>query len=139
MEHSDQLVRVSAHRPAAVQLPDDPRLATALVLAHINGNSDHVTRAGALEALTQRAQALSSVDPSDAIEALADQLPVLNGLYLLFSAECASAKNLDAKRTYAKLAMGAQDRYCRTQALVIGLRVQSQGKGQVVIEEDGDS
>lgn len=133
------LRRVSAHRPAAMQLPDDSRLATAFVLAHINGNSDHVTRAGALEALTQRAQALSSVDPSEAIEALADMLPVLNSLFLVYSAESASAKNLDAKRTYAKLAMAAQDRYCRTQALVIGLRVQSQGRGQVVIEGEGES
>ena len=137
MEHSNQLMRVSAHRPAAMQLPDDPRLATALVLVHINGSSDHVTRAGALEALTQRAQALSSVDLSDAIEALAEQLPVLNALFLVYSAESASAKNVDAKRTYAKLAMNAQDRYCRTQALVIGLRVQSQGAGQVMIEAGG--
>ena len=54
--------RVSPHRPAPIQLPDDPRLATALVLAYVNG-ADSIDWAPALEALTLRAEALSDVDP----------------------------------------------------------------------------
>ena len=128
------VARISHHRPAAIQLPDDPRLATASVLAYLCGN-DQLDRAAALEALTLRATALSAIDPQQAIEALAEQLPVLNTLFLLFSAESAATKNPDARAKFVKLALAAQNSYARTQALVIGLRAQSEGKAQVTLND----
>ena len=128
------VARISHHRPAAIQLPDDPRLATASVLAYLCGN-DQLDRAAALEALTLRAATLSAIDPQQAIEALAEQLPVLNALFLLFSAESAATKNPDARAKFVKLALAAQNSYARTQALVIGLRAQSEGKAQVTLND----
>lgn len=129
------VARFSAHRPAAIRLPDDPRLATAAVLAYINGG-DRMDRAAAFEALTLRAAALASADPDEAIKALAGQLPVLNALFLVFSAESIATKNPDARARFVKLALSAQGSYCRTQALVVGLRAQSTGRARVTLVDD---
>lgn len=128
------IARLSSHRPQAIQLPDDPRLATATVLAHVRG-ADSINRAAAIEALTVRVMALSNVDPQQAIEALAEQLPVLNSLWLLFAAESASAKSSEVRATYLRLALSAQLSYSRTQALVIGLRAQSTGQALVTLTD----
>lgn len=125
-----------SHRPAAMQLPDDPRLATAAVLAFIN-DADGIERASAIEALTARAARLADADPGEAIAALAEQLPVLNALFLVFSAESAAAKNPDARGKFVKLALNAQNAYARTQALVIGLRGQSDGRAKLTVTDEG--
>lgn len=134
-----QLSRFSAHRPAAIQLRNDPRLATAVVLAYVNG-ADGIERAAAIEALTARAALLSDADPQQAIAALAEQLPVLNAMFLVFTAESVATKNADARANYVKLALSSQSAYARTQALVIGLRLQSKGNTRVTLTdavEDG--
>lgn len=129
------VTRPSTHRPAPIQLPDDPRLATALVLAHVNGHSS-IDSAAALEALTSRVAELTDADPATAIGALGEQLPVLNSLWLKFTVECVNAKTSEARATFLKLALNAQKAYARTQALVIGLRAQALGQARVVIEAD---
>ena len=135
-----QVARFSAHRPTAIHLPDDPRLATAMVLAHVNG-ADSIDRAAAIEALTARAEVLADADPQEAIAALAEQLPVLNSLWLKFAAEAITARTPDARAVFLKLALSAQAAYGRTQALVIGLRLQSKGSACVALTNDdgGDS
>lgn len=139
-EHRGHSVaRFSQHRPAPIELPSDPRLATATVLAYVQG-ADTIERAAAIEALTVRVMALSNVDPQQAIEALAEQLPVLNSLWLLFAAESASAKSSEVRATYLRLALSAQNSYSRTQTLVIGLRAQSAGQARVTLtDSQGDS
>lgn len=127
--------RVSPHRPAPIQLPDDPRLATALVLAYVNG-ADSIDWAPALEALTLRAEALGDVDPRQAIGSLAEQLPVLNSLFLKFVAESVSAQRTEARASFLRLALNAQNAYARTLALVVGLRAQSEGRARVIVETD---
>ena len=124
-----------SHRPPAMQLPDDPHLAAAAVLAFING-ADGIERASAIEALTARAALLADANPDEAIAALAEQLPVLNALFLVFSAESAAAKNPDARGKFVKLALSAQNAYARTQALVIGLRAQSAGLARVTLTDE---
>lgn len=132
------VARFSSHRPTAIQLPDDPRLATAAVLAFVLGQ-DGIERAAAIEALTARAALLAEADPDEAIAALAEQLPVLNAMFLVFTAESVATKNSDARAKYVKLALNSQSAYARTQALVIGLRLQSKGRAQVVLRsDDGD-
>ena len=125
----------SAHRPPPIQLPDDPQLAAALVLAHVNGN-DSVDRAAAIEALTARVSELTDTDPESAIGALGEHLPVLNSLYLRFTAECVNAKSSEARAAFLKLALSAQKAYARTQALVIGLRAQGDGRARVVVDSE---
>lgn len=133
-----QLARFSIHRPSALQLPDDPQLATAAVLAYVNG-AEGVERAAAIEALTARAAALADADPDEAIKALAAHLPVLNSLWLRFAAESASASSPVARAAFLKLALNAQGSYARCQALVIGLRLQTKGKAHVALnDDDGD-
>ena len=132
-----QIARFSAHRPAAICLPADPRLATAAVLAYINGD-DQMDRAGAIEAFTARVALLSNADPRQAITALADQLPVLNAMFLVFTAESVATKNADARAKYVKLALTSQSAYARTQALVIGLRLQSKGNARVTLTDTLD-
>lgn len=132
------VARFSQHRPAAIQLPDDPKFATAAVLAYVNG-ADGIERAAAIEALTARAAMLSDADPDEAIAALAEQLPVLNAMFLLFTAESVAAKNPDARAKFVKLALSAQNAYARTQVLVIGLRLQSRGNAHVALAAGDDS
>lgn len=132
-----QVARFSPHRPTAIHLPDDPRLATAAVLAYINGD-DQMDRAAAIEALTNRAALLSDADPQQAIAALAEQLPVLNAMFLLFTAESVATKNADARAKYVKLALSSQSAYARTQTLVIGLRLQNKGNARVTLTDAVD-
>ena len=129
------VARFSSHRPAAIQLPDDPQLATAAVLAYVNG-ADGIERAAAIEALTARAALLSDADPRQAITALAEQLPVLNAMFLIFTAESVATKNAEARAKYVKLALSSQNAYARTQALVIGLRLQTKGNARVALSDD---
>lgn len=129
------VMRPSAHRPAAIHLPDDPQLATALVLAHVNGQSS-IDRAAAIEALTARVAELTDADPESAIGALGEQLPVLNSLWLKFTVECVNAKTSEARAAFLKLALSAQRAYARTQALVIGLRAQGEGRARVVLDAE---
>ena len=133
-QYTPPAARFSAHRPSAIQLPDDPRLATAAVLAYINGD-DQMDRAAALEALTARTAALSHTDPDKAITALGEQLPILNALFLVFSAESMATKNFEARAKFVKLALSSQNAYARTQALVIGLRLQSKGNARVTLTD----
>ena len=130
------MTRLSQHRPAALKLPDDPRMATAAVLAYVNGD-DQMDRAAAIETLTLRANALADADPDEAITALAEQLPILNALFLVFSAESVATKNPDARAKFVKLALSSQNAYARTQALVIGLRLQGKGNACVALTDDG--
>ena len=132
---SANAARTSQHRPAAIQLPSDARLATAYVLAYVNGR-DTMDRAAAMEALTARAALLADAEPDQAIAALAEQLPVLNAMFLVFTAESVAAKNAEARAKYVKLALNSQSAYARTQALVVGLRLQSKGKACVALTDD---
>lgn len=115
---SVQIVRASSHRPAPIRLPDEPNLATASVLALING-ADRIERASALEALMERAASLSDADPTSALLSLATQLPVLNALFLLFSAEAVTTKTTEARAAFLRLALQAQSAYARSQAIIV--------------------
>lgn len=127
------MARFSQHRPAPIELPNDPRLASAAVLAYINGD-DGMDRAGAIEAMTARAAALAVADSDEALESLAEHLPVLNALFLRFSAEAIATKLPDNRAKFIKIALAAQNSYARTQALLAGLRAQRQGRVRVVVE-----
>lgn len=138
MSHLDQhemssVTRFSQHRPAPIALPSDPRLASAAVLAYINGD-DGVERAGAIEAMTVRAASLAVADSDDALESLAEHLPVLNALFLRFSAEAIATKLPDNRAKLIKIALAAQNSYSRTLALIAGLRAQRQGRATVTVE-----
>lgn len=129
------IARLSSHRPAAIQLPDDPQLAAALVLAHVNGQSS-IDSASAIEALNARVSELTATDPESAIGALGEQLPILNALWLKFTVECVNAKTSEARAAFLKLALSAQRAFARTQTLVIGLRAQGEGRARVVVGDD---
>jgi hypothetical protein len=135
VEESRAFSRFSVHRPAPINLPSDPKLATAAVLAYINGD-DGIDRAAAIEAMTARATLLAVADSDDALESLAEHLPVLNALFLRFSAEAIAAKAPDHRAKLVKIALSSQTAYARTQALIAGLRLQRQGKAKVVVEDD---
>lgn len=128
------VARFSQHRPRPIQLPDDPKLATATVLGYVLGQ-DGIDRAAAIEALKVRATALTGEDPDEAIQVLAGQLQVLNALFLVFSTEAMSTAVVDARAKYVKMALNAQNAYARTQALVIGLRLQNKGKARVTLTD----
>lgn len=130
-----QVARLSQHRPAPVQLPADPRLASAAVLAYING-ADGIDRAAAIEVMTARATSLAVADSDEALENLADHLPVLNALFLRFSAEAIATKLPDNRAKLMKIALSAQNAYARTQVLLAGLRAQKEGRARVVGEVD---
>ena len=134
MTGDTQVARFSQHRPAPIELPSDPRLAAAAVLAYINGD-DGIDRAAAIEAMTAKATLLADGDSDAALEGLAEHLPVLNALFLRFSAEAVAAKAPDHRAKLVKIALGAQNAYARTQALIAGLRLQRQGKARVVVED----
>lgn len=129
------LVRTSQHRPAPIELPSDPRLAATAVLAFINGENG-IQRAAAIEAMTARAALLAEADSEEALESLAEHLPVLNALFLRFSAEAISAKLPDHKARFVKIALSAQSAYARTLALIAGLRAQREGRATVIVEAD---
>lgn len=136
-EQTDQalpLIRFSQHRPAPIALPADPRQASAAVLAYINGD-DGIERAGAIEAMSSRAAALACADSDEALEALAEHLPILNALFLRFSAEAVASKVPDHKAKLIKIALGAQAAYMRSQGLLAGLRAQRQNRS-VIVEVD---
>ena len=127
------IARYSQHRPPPIELPDDRRLASAAVLAFINGD-DVIDRAAAIEAMTERAVVLAVGDSDEALESLADHLPVLNALFLRFSAEAVAAKLPDHRAKLVKIALASQSAYARTQALIAGLRAQREGRVRVVVE-----
>ncbi|OYY62014.1 MAG: hypothetical protein B7Y51_09210 [Burkholderiales bacterium 28-67-8] len=102
-------------------------------MAYINGE-DSIERASAIEAMTARASALAGADSDEALESLAEHLPVLNALFLRFSAEAIAAKQADHKAKLVKIALGAQNSYARTLALIAGLRAQREGRANVVVE-----
>ena len=139
-QESRQVSRFSQHRPAPIDLPSDPRLASAAVLAYINGD-DGIERAAAIEAMTVRAASLAVADSDEALESLAEHLPVLNALFLRFSAEAIATKLPDNRTKLMKIALSAQTSYTRCQALLAGLRAQRQGRGRVTLDdtEVGDS
>lgn len=139
-QEARQVARFSQHRPAPIDLPSDPRLASAAVLAYINGE-DGIERAAAIEAMTARAASLAIADSDEALKSLAEHLPVLNALFLRFSAEAIATKLPDNRAKLIKIALSAQNSYARTQALIAGLRAQRQGRARVTLNdaEDGDS
>lgn len=127
--------RASHHRPAPIALPSDPRLASAAVLAFVNGDDD-IDRAGAIEAMTTRAASLALADSDEALESLAEHLPVLNALFLRFSAEAIASRVPDHKTKLMKIALSSQQAYARTQALIAGLRAQREGRASVIVEAE---
>lgn len=132
-QESSSVARFSQHRPAPIALPTDPRRASAAVLAYINGD-DGIERAGAIEAMAARAALLAVADSDDALESLAEHLPVLNALFLRFSAEAIATKLPDNRAKFIKIALGAQNSYARTVALIAGLRTQRAGRAIVIVE-----
>lgn len=118
-----------------MELPSDPRSAATAVLAFINGE-EGIQRAAAIEAMTARATLLADANSDGALEGLAEHLPVLNALFLRFSAEAISAKLPDHKAKFVKIALSAQSAYGRTQALIAGLRAQREGRATVVVDSD---
>ena len=105
------------------------------MLAYINGE-DSIDRAGAIEAMTARAASLAVADSDQALESLAEHLPVLHALFLRFSAEAIATKVPDHRAKLVKIALGAQASYARTQALIAGLRAQREGRATVTVEAD---
>lgn len=71
-----------------------------------------------------------------AIAALAEQLPVLNAIFLVFTAESVATKNAEARAKFVKLELNSQSAYARTQALAIGLRLHSTDKARVALSDD---
>ena len=128
------VARFSQHRPAPIELSTDSRLASATVLAYINGD-DAIERAGAIEAVTARAASLAIADSDEALESLAEHLPVLNALFLRFSAEAIATKTPENRAKLLKIALGAQNSYGRTLALIAGLRAQRQGRARVILTD----
>jgi hypothetical protein len=125
----------SSRRPLAMTLPDDPTLAAAGVVAYINGKSG-VERGAAIEAMRDRAIALTKADLDGQLRGLAEQLPVLHALFLRFSVEAVAASDPDHRSKFMKIALGAQNSYARTQALVAALIAQQQGRGRVAAVEE---
>ena len=61
---------------------------------------------------------------------------MLNSLFLKFVAESVSAQKPEARASFLRLALNAQNAYARTLALVVGLRAQSEGRARVIVEAD---
>ena len=59
-------------------------------------------------------------------------------MFLVFTAESVATKNADARGKYVKLALSSQSAYSRTQALVIGLRLQRKGNARVTLTDTVD-
>lgn len=126
---------VSSHRPEPQELPDDPQEAVAFVLAAIHGK-DNFDKAQAVESLNARVVKLANADSSEALMQLAAHLPVLEALYLRFAMEALEARMADHKSKLLRMSLAAQSAYARTVALIAGLKLQSQGKAYVNIENE---
>ena len=132
------LRRATAHRPPALKLPDDPRDAAAQALAFING-ADSYNRAAAIEGLNQRIAVLSDGDSDAALSELAAHLPILQSLFLKYSAEATTASRPEHKNSLLRMALSAQNSYTRTVIAISGLRQQRAGRGRInVIDDDKD-
>ena len=126
--------RVSAHRPAPVALPHDPLTAAAAVVAHING-SEVIDRAAAIEGMALRLERLRDAGPDISRYELEAHLPVLNALFLRFSAEAVNAGHSEHRAKLAKIAFSAHAAYARAVALLAGMQ-QANRNPQVVLEAD---
>lgn len=122
------------HRPAPLQLPDDPRAATALALAVIRGE-DTFCRAQAVEGLTARIAKLSDAGSAESLEELTAQLPILNELFLRFSIDAISTGMTVNKSSLVRMALAAQTSYGRTVALIAGLKLQREGNAKVLVQD----
>lgn len=127
------------HRPAPLQLPDDPRAAAALALAVIKGD-DFFRRAEAVEGLTARVAKLADAGSAESLEELAAHLPILEALFLRFASDAISTGMTVNKSALVRMALAAQTSYGRTVALIAGLKLQREGKAQVLVSDvEGDS
>lgn len=127
----------SLHRPVRLKLPDDPREAAAMALAFIRGD-DGYDRARAIEGMAARVAKLSDTGSAESLDELAAQLPVLYALFLRFASDAISTAHPANKSTLVRMALSAQTSYGRTVALIAGLKLQREGKAQVVIQDAGD-
>lgn len=131
----DQPISFS-ERPRAINLPEDSGTATAAVLGFVKGNEVFLPKAE-LEALRQRVESLRDPVASNSLDELARQLPVLEALWLRFSAEAVQAVSPDTRAKYLRMALQAQQAYARTFTLLRGLALQQQDKAVVSLNGDG--
>jgi hypothetical protein len=123
----------SSHRPAPLKLPDNPREAAALALAVIRGD-DSFCRAEAVEALNARLSKLADAGSEESLEELAAHLPILEALFLRFSADAMHTGLAINKSALIRMALAAQTSYGRTVALIAGLKLQREGKAVVELD-----
>lgn len=128
---------ITRHRPAALQLPDDPSAAAAMALAVIRGES-MFDRAKAVEGLSARVAKLSDAGSDESLEELAAQAVVLNELFVRYSIESMAPGLTANKSALVRMALAAQTSYGRTIALIAGLKLQREGKAQVSLEDVRD-
>lgn len=129
----------SRHRPPPLHLPDDPRAAAALALALIRGD-DSFNRAEAVEGLTARIAKLSDAGSAASLEELAAHLPILEALFMRFTADAMTTNMTGSKAALIRMALAAQTSYSRTVVLLAGLKLQRDGKALVTVQGmEGDS
>jgi len=122
------------HRPNEFLLPDDSREATALAIAVIRGENSY-NSARALEGLSTRISKLVDADSNEALEELASHLTILETLFVRFSTDAMHFTSPSQKAILIRMAMAAQTNYSRTLALIAGLKLQRQGKAQVIVDD----
>lgn len=108
-----------------------------MALAFIRGD-DGYDRARAIEGMAARVAKLSDTGSAESLDELAAQLPVLYALFLRFASDAISTAHPANKSTLVRMALSAQTSYGRTVALIAGLKLQREGKAQVVIQDAGD-
>lgn len=126
----------TALEPARID-PANPDEAAAYLLALAMGDPA-LTQTKALEAQRQRVAALRDPTASASLDELARQIPLLQALFMRFSAEALRVKSPDSKAKLLRAALQAQQAHARTFALLRGLALQANGLAAVALEESPD-
>lgn len=113
--------------------------AAAFVLAQTLGLQD-LSHAEALAGLQRRVEALKDPLAPAALAEMRQHLPLLDSLFQRFSVEALRATRSEHRALLLRVALQAQQAYCRTFALLHGLALQAKGQGLVRLhDDDGDA
>ncbi len=108
-----------------------------MALAYIRGD-DSFKRARAIEGLIARVAIQSNAGSDESLKELAAQAVILETLFLRLSTDAMAAASPANQSTLMRMALAAQTSYARTIALIAGLKLQQQGRGQVAIQDEGE-
>jgi hypothetical protein len=96
--------------------------------------ADPYAGAAGLDELRQRVEGYLDPAGSTALRELGEQAVLLDALFVRLSTEALASRKADHGHKLMRMALGAQQAYCRTVALAHGLALQAKGKARVIVD-----